>query len=136
MSRSGYSDDGDYEMWDQIRWRGAVASALRGRRGQAFLREMLAALYALPEKRLIQGELVDEYDDGAVCVFGAVGRVRKIAMEGVDPEDYGRVAKLFDVPGAFAREVMEVNDCRRETPEARWLRVRHWLVDHIRDQAP
>jgi hypothetical protein len=37
MSRSGYSDD--LENWSLIRWRGAVASAIRGRRGQAFLRE-------------------------------------------------------------------------------------------------
>lgn len=33
MSRSGYSEDLD--MWDLIRWRGAVKSALRGKRGQA-----------------------------------------------------------------------------------------------------
>ena len=31
MSRSGYEDG--LEMWDLIRWRGAVASAIRGKRG-------------------------------------------------------------------------------------------------------
>jgi hypothetical protein len=37
MSRSGYSDDyGDDEPWQLIMWRGAVASAFRGRRGQPF----------------------------------------------------------------------------------------------------
>ncbi len=56
MSRSGYSEDGD--QWQMIKWRGAVASAFRGRRGQAFLREMRDALDALPVKRLLRDELV------------------------------------------------------------------------------
>jgi hypothetical protein len=68
MSRSGYSDDCD--QWDMIRWRGAVASSIRGARGQAFLKEMLAALDALPEPKLIAEELES---DGAVCAIGAVG---------------------------------------------------------------
>ena len=38
MSRSGYSDDLD--NWDLIRWRGQVSSAIRGKRGQGFLREL------------------------------------------------------------------------------------------------
>lgn len=32
MSRCGYSDD--YDQWALIRWRGAVESAIRGKRGQ------------------------------------------------------------------------------------------------------
>ena len=55
MSRSGYHDGID--QWDLIRWRGAVASAIRGKRGQAFLREMLDALDALPEPKLIAHDL-------------------------------------------------------------------------------
>ena len=57
MSRSGYSEDCD--GWALVRWRGAVKSAIRGQRGQAFLRELLAALDAIPDKRLIAEELVD-----------------------------------------------------------------------------
>lgn len=44
MSRSGYNDDCD--GWALIRWRGAVNSAINGKRGQAFLRELVAALDA------------------------------------------------------------------------------------------
>jgi len=29
MSRSGYTDSCDMDQWDLIRWRGAVASAVR-----------------------------------------------------------------------------------------------------------
>jgi hypothetical protein len=63
MSRSGYSDDcEDVLAWG--RWRGRVASAIRGKRGQAFLKELLAALDALPEKRLVANDLkVTGYGD-------------------------------------------------------------------------
>lgn len=136
MSRSGCIDDGDIEQWDLIRWRGAVASALRCRRGQAFLREMLAALYALPEKRLLQNDLVDEYDDGAVCALGSVGRARKVDMQQIDPEDHEGVAAEFDIAHALACEIMWINDegAWKETAAQRWLRVRHWVVDHIIDE--
>lgn len=46
MSRSGYSDDCDDPL-QEGRWRAAVNSAIRGKRGQAFLREALAALVAV-----------------------------------------------------------------------------------------
>ena len=59
MSRSGYDDyDGcENPEWALIRWRGAVHSALCGKRGQAFLREMALALDEMGEKRLIADEL-------------------------------------------------------------------------------
>ena len=64
MSRSGYTDDID--QWDLIRWRGQVASTIRGKRGQAFLLEMWRAMQALPAHKLTRDELENEYD-GAVC---------------------------------------------------------------------
>jgi hypothetical protein len=84
MSRSGYNDDYDLDPWQGIRWRGAVASAIRGRRGQAFLRELLVALDALPEHKLIANELEK---DGAVCALGAVGKARGLALAGLHPDD-------------------------------------------------
>lgn len=45
MSRSGYNDY-SIDNWDLIRWRGQVASAIKGKRGQAFLRELIEALVA------------------------------------------------------------------------------------------
>lgn len=56
MSRSGYSDE-EAEPGQFAMWRGQVASAIRGRRGQALLREMLAAMDAMPVKRLIANSL-------------------------------------------------------------------------------
>jgi hypothetical protein len=46
-------DDGDIDQWASIRWRGAVKSAASGSRGQAFFRDLITALDAMPEKTLI-----------------------------------------------------------------------------------
>ena len=135
MSRSGYRDDYDYDQWQGIMWRGAVASAFRGKRGQAFLREMLAALDALPEKKLISHDLVRP--DGCVCALGAVGKARGMDMATIDPEDHDTVAGKFDVAHAMACEIMFENDeaagyWKEETPEDRFARMRRWIAGQIR----
>lgn len=56
MNRSGYYDDCEDPL-EHGRWRAQVRSATRGKRGQKLLRDMLAALDAMPEKRLIAYEL-------------------------------------------------------------------------------
>lgn len=131
MSRSGYSDDCDNE-WMLIRCRGAVASAMRGKRGQAFLYEMLHALHSLPEHKLIAEDLEK---DGRVCAIGAVGKARGIDMAKLDPEDAEGIAAAFGISPALAREIVFENDddwsSRDETPEARFIRMRKWIEDHI-----
>lgn len=108
MSRSGYSDDGDCENWSLICWRGAVTSAIRGARGQAFLRELVAALDAMPVKELAAESLVTE--DGEFCTLGAVGASRGMDMSSIDPEDWGQVAKAFGLAPAMVREIVYEND--------------------------
>jgi hypothetical protein len=132
MTRSGYSDDCD--GWDLVRWRGAVTSAIKGKRGQAFLREMLDALDAMPEKVLIAESLVEE--DGAVCAMGAVGQKRGMDLSKVDPEDRHSVADAFGISPALAAEIAYENDegtwqWRDESPAERWERMRNWIVRHI-----
>lgn len=107
MSRSGYTDDFE-DMWGHIRWRGAVSSALGGARGQAALREVLAALDAMPEKELIGESLVTA--DGEFCTLGVLGAKRGLDMSKVDPEDYDAVAKLFGLAPAMVREIVFEND--------------------------
>jgi hypothetical protein len=126
MSRSGYMDDCD--QWDLIRWRGQVASAIRGKRGQAFLLEMWRALQALPVPRLISKELEDEYD-GSVCALGSVGKARGIDMSKMDPEDYEAVAGTFHIPHQLAQEIMYMNDEAwwRATPEERFDKMKTWI---------
>jgi len=134
MSRSGYSEDCD-DQWALIRWRGAVKSALRGKKGQAFLREALAALDALPEKKLVENELEVS---GSYCTLGAVGKARGIEMANIDPYDEDMVAGFFGLPRALACEIMFENDEAgpwNETPETRFHRMRRWIQDHIVEAA-
>lgn len=134
MSRSGYSDD--YDGWGLIMYRGAVASATRGARGQKLLRDMLDALDKLPAKKLIAGEFEEE--NGAVCALGAVGQARGVEMKGLDPEDPDTVARTFGIAPALAREIVYVNDeCGSwpETPEQRFERVRRWVASQITPEA-
>lgn len=135
MSRSGYTEDWDGENWSLICWRGAVTSAIRGKKGQAFLREALAALDALPEAELIKNDLKSE---GAFCTLGAVGAARGAPLEVVDPYDHEAVAALFSIPNALAREIMWENDEGRwdETPRARWERMRAWIVGNLKGDLP
>lgn len=131
MSRSGYSEDCD-DTWASIRWRGAVTSALRGKRGQEFLRELITALDAMPEKRLIAHELEAE---GEVCALGAVGKLRGLDMSKLDPEDNAKVAATFQIPHALACEIMWENDehyfSHGDEAEKRWQRIRKWAESNL-----
>jgi hypothetical protein len=126
MSRSGYSEDYD-DQWALIRWRGAVTSSIRGKRGQAFLAEMRDALDAMPEKKLVAMELEVA---GSVCAIGAVGKARGVDMSVIDPEDYSSVAGKFGIAEPLAQEIVYLNDEAgpwKETDEQRFARMRRWL---------
>jgi hypothetical protein len=131
MSRSGYSDDID--NWDLIRWRGQVASAIRGKRGQSLLRDLLAALDAMPDKALVTSEY--ETERGEVCTLGALGKSRGIEMRGFDPTDYDGWANTFGSAPQLIQEITYLNDegWYNETPEQRWKRMRAWVAAQIRD---
>ena len=137
MSRSGYSYDIE-DNWSLIKCRGAVASAIRGKRGQALLRAMLVALDELPEKRLIAGELIfqgepefprpnpeediivggDRLVDGRgnvvnigdCCALGALARHRHMDVSNFDPHDPEYVADAFGVNDKLIREITWAND--------------------------
>lgn len=114
-----------------------MRSAIRGKRGQAFLREMLAALDAMPEKRLVAHELVSE--DGDCCAMGAVCKARGIDVQATDPDCPEEVAEIVGLADAMVREIAYVNDDQPswkepETPEARWIRMRAWCVAQIKGE--
>lgn len=139
MSRSGYSDDCE----NLAMWRGRVASATRGKRGQSFFRALLAALDAMPEKSLITSAL--ETETGEVCAIGALGKARGIDMSDIDSDEPSEVAPLFDIAECLAQEVVYMNDeyydrtldkdqrsYRDYTPEERWQKMRDWVAKQIR----
>ncbi len=109
MSRHGYSDNCE----NLAMWRGVIASATRGKRGQAFFRALVAALDAMPEKRLVEGELEDK--EGAVCALGCLGKARGVDLGSVDTHDWDALGEMFNITHQLAQEVMYVNDeWRRE----------------------
>ncbi len=129
MSRSGYSYD--YEHMEL--YRRTVENAMNGKRGQTFLRELLEALDALEDKKLIVGALKD---DRGVCAIGAVGLRRGIDMSGMDPEDPDLIGSSFGIARAMAAEIEFENDeayCGVETDEERFQRVRKWVVENLRE---
>ena len=157
MSRSGYSDDyGDDDPLALGRYRAMVASATRGKRGQALLKDILIGMNGMPVKRLIKEEL--EQSDGAVCAIGAAGKLRGVDMSGLDPEDAETVAGRFNIADCLAREIVWMNDesgwsgeyvfvdgvdywghrgihkrMRKETPEECFDRMRKWVRAQITD---
>jgi len=143
MSRSGYTDDYDDDQWAMIRWRGAVNSAIRGARGQAFLRELAAALDAMPEKELTAGAF--QTADGEFCTLGVVAAARGADVSSVDPDDdYGcreQIAALLDIAPALAAEIMWENDEaiaaweKNKTNADRWAYMRKWVGNQIREEA-
>ena len=126
MSRSGYTDDAE----NLGLWRAAVASAIRGKRGQRLLLDMAEAMDAMPKKELIAGALEQ---DGSHCALGVVGAKRGIDLAEIDPGEPREVGSALDIAYALACEVAYINDeCHwRETDADRWVRVRKWVAEQI-----
>ncbi|HEY3494796.1 MAG TPA: hypothetical protein VGK73_08930 [Polyangiaceae bacterium] len=118
------------------RWRAQLHSAMRGKRGRALLHDLIAALDAMPEKRLIKGVLEQE---GSVCALGAVCKHRGVELPAIaiDEESFDDEAKewtaamgqALDIAPQLAAHVMYMNDehlLYDATPEKRWQTVRDW----------
>lgn len=134
MSRSYDGDSDDAEQWQIAAWVSAVRRSFAGKRGQAFLREMLEAMHVLGERKLVRSELEL---DGAVCAIGCVGKVRGIDMSKLDPLDHRSVAETFKIGHAMAAEIASMNDDhghRFETPSERFERMRMWIESQIIDE--
>jgi hypothetical protein len=135
VSRSGYSDG--LEHWDLIRWRGAVKAALRGKRGQAFLRELIETLDAMPEKKLAYGRLfppgpIDP--DCTLCAMGEVAKRRGLNLRSVDIDEPEEVGDALGIARAMAAEIAYMNDEASiipETEERRWQRMHNWAKNNL-----
>lgn len=141
MSRHGLQDDID-DNWQLIKYRGQVESAIRGKSGQKFLKELVRALDALPEQKLVSETL--QTHDGAVCSFGAVARLRGIDVSKFtpgpddDPEDFNddmphELSGIFDIAHQLVSEIIWENDeqCSHKSDHHRWVWMRKWADSRI-----
>ena len=130
MSRSGYTDDCE----NIALYRNAVDRAIGGKRGQAFLREMAAALDAMPVKELVVNELVRH--DGQACALGVVALARGFDASEIDESDPDEVAARFGIARSLAAEIAYENDDEwgsgNDTPAQRWTRMRAWVRNAVR----
>ena len=116
-----------------------VRRSLKGRKGQAALRELEAALLALPVKRLIDGAVEH---DGDVCAIGALARAKGVDVEPEDewsdPEDTDMVpiGEECGMPRLVAWEVVCQNDLHMEwlTPEQRYDSMLRWVRKQLEEK--
>jgi hypothetical protein len=141
MSRYCDSDDYDWEPWMEGQAAGAMRSAIRGRRGQQLLRDLIAGLDALPVQELAAGALEDP-ETGCVCALGAVRLQRgaeavPLSFDLDDPDiDWRDLAKPFDISETLAHAVISENEYSskrndEQSRRRRWQSVRAWAVGNL-----
>ena len=137
--RIGYSEDEDRPGQFAL-WHANCDRQIASKKGQAAMRELEAALIAMPNKRLIKEGVACE---GELCTVGVLVvaiKVRKGAdqdvliseLEDVD-EDTDDWAEREGVPRLVAWKLVELNDIlgnASETPEHRYERV----LDYVRSE--
>lgn len=147
MSRHGFVDleDLEYDHLAEGRWKARLQAALRGKRGQVFLRDLIEALDAMEAKELHAHNLGGD----CVCAMGALARARGVMVadlqEELDDEDgdHGWATEVMgdrlDIAPSLAREVAYRNDeCgwQKETPAQRWRRMRRWAEKRLTTPTP
>lgn len=128
---------GQFALWDAN-----CRRSLRGKDGQKALRELEAALLALPEKRLIRDALTN--DDGEVCAVGAYARHKGLDLSKFDPEyESDEVGIAAGMPPLVAWKVVALNDVTLDTvwevadgPLNRWDAHYKGGVAVVRDMTP
>jgi sugar phosphate isomerase/epimerase len=130
-------------------WEANQQRSLKGKKGQAALRELEAALLSLPEKKLIKDEL--ENADGQVCALGALAKHRGVQIPRIDwgSEEYSEfdeddsermsleLAKNLGVPKMVAVAVVyENDDCWPPTitPEGRYTKMLGWVRRQLKQK--
>lgn len=144
MSETRYFDGGDCEPMPYELWQHNLEAALGGKRGQQALRDLKAALLALPERKLIRGALCQVNPNGppAFCAVGAYV-YRKRVLAGEQPEaviqdllnhdpsdtDTATAGKRAGLVWTLAWELGFMNDDRfaDRTDEQRFEEFMEWI---------
>jgi hypothetical protein len=130
VSRSWEGESDDPLDWG--RYKAATRSTLRGRRGQAFLRELIAALDALHRPELSAGALGNRRT-GCVCALGAIALAQGASFDDLarDNGDWGPgdAADWYNISPTLANEIISANDDwgdgnSAKVRQSRWRHVR------------
>ena len=137
MSRTWEGESDNPLDWG--RYEAAKRSTLRGKRGQVFLRELVAALDALPQPELSEGALGDRRT-GCVCALGAVALAQGESFADLAQDDGNwspdEAAEWYSISPTLANEIISANDGWRDgntvdVRRSRWRHVRAWAVRHL-----
>jgi hypothetical protein len=144
MSRSGYVYCEPESTGDFLRMHGyrqAVRNAINGKRGQAFFKELIEALDAMPIKELIEmhdDETGDAVADGCnVCALGAIGLKRGFDVIALsDTSDVYDFLNNLDIADALRTETVFMNDEMYDDcdPSTRWKMIRAWAVRNLKEE--
>lgn len=147
MSRTDAFDGDVDEKFPAHLWDSWYSRSLKGKRGQKNLRDFIAALDAMPEKRLIADAEVEkhpvdderEYEVAGVCAVACFA-----ASRGEDPRWFGgeedsdifttaELGKNAGLSWTMAWEMARANDdvFSDSTPEERWQKMRDWAVARL-----
>lgn len=153
------SEEEDFDNQAAL-WEANLGRSLKGRKGQAALRELEAALLALPEKRLIADDMVSA--DGSVCALAALAQHRGYQGDMTlpkqpdwdNPDDANspfwdefeyveavegamvKIAADLGIPPMVAKAIIYENDDDYvKTPEDRYQKVLHWTQRQIQATA-
>jgi hypothetical protein len=80
-----YDYDDEYGELHRGRWEWNLEQAIKGRKGQRALRQLEAALLAMPQRRLVDSELATPAGD--VCAVGAAIAFAEARREGLSFEE-------------------------------------------------
>lgn len=152
MSR--FSDDGDETGLTPEMWWHNIDLAIKGKRGQKALRELLQALEAVPGHVLVRDYLADD-ERGVACAVGAYAAYKRIAtgkanswgealhalrqQYGYEPDGYemGVIGKAeTGMTTTLAQHLAYQNDeghWRAKTPEELWQVTYDWVKSQLVD---
>ena len=143
-SRVEYNDwaDGNGDL-DRGRWERNTRATIESKRGQTVLRELEAALVALPGKQLACGTFAERDESGHVnvCVLGAYALHKGVTTEGAyhfdDADEMAGWATRKDglaMAYTLAWNLIERNDeiYDLHTPEQRYERMLAWVRSQIK----
>lgn len=164
MSRHGYSDDYSNE-WHDIaangRWKASLNRAIKGKRGQAFLRAFIDQLESMPlDKRELGADSITE-PSGAMCSLGVMLHANGKPAPSPESESYlgpfegweewetrewwtenagPAIAEDLNIAKSMAEEIMYVNDewfnpprdCPRQRERRlRWAYMLRWAKSKL-----